>query len=217
LGRVDYRREAHYYDIICQTLTAEPQPAQRDFAQEPENVFELVTEREGAPYTFGSAWTFNTTSSVMIDEYIVDHDDYPAIGAGAFSYLDGGLYTNTFSVDEYVKQIESGHMSVIQKNPLSRPNRMRYRLMMQLFGLELDKAAWEKDFGTSVALGLPAEYSFFKSVGAFEVDDDIRMTLTPKGRYLLVALMREFFIGVNSLRDIARQELPPELRELFFN
>ena len=87
--------------------------------------------------------------------------------------------------------------------------------MMQLFGLELDKNQWKKDFGVSVARGLPAEYGFFKSVGAFAIDDSERITLSPKGRYLLVAMMREFFIGVNSLRDIARSTLPPEERELF--
>jgi coproporphyrinogen III oxidase-like Fe-S oxidoreductase len=153
----------------------------------------------------------------MIDEYIVDHEEYPAIGAGGFSYLGGSLYANTFSVDEYIRQIRSGQMSVKQRNKFSRASKMRYRLMMQLFGLELNKTQWEADFGASVASGLPAEYTFFKATGAFDVDDNTRITLTPKGRYLLVALMREFFVGVNGLRDEARQILPAKEQELLFS
>jgi menaquinone C8-methyltransferase len=37
----------------------------------------------------------------MIDEYIVDYEDYVGIGSGAFSFLDGALYVNTFSLGEY--------------------------------------------------------------------------------------------------------------------
>ena len=42
------------------------------------------------------------------------------------------------------------------------------------------------------------------------------LTLTPKGRYLVVVMMRQFFIGVNNLRDQARAALTGEERELIF-
>lgn len=221
LGRVNYQNEAAFYELICRVLTTEPGFGQPDSTDSPDsmesNTFKLTTTRESAPYIFGSAWTFNSASEMMIDEYIVDYEEYPAIGAGGFSYLGGNLYANTFSVDEYISQVESGQMSVKQRNQFSKQDRMRYRLMMQLFGLELDKVAWKADFGVSVSRGLPAEYAFLKAVGAFDVDDDIRITLTAKGRYLLVALMREFFIGVNTLRDIARQTLASQEQDLLFN
>ncbi len=216
LGRVDYRREAHLYNLICTALTSEPSLEMKAAFSKEQHFFELNTAQEGAPFTFGSAWTFNASDSAMIDEYIINYEEYPAIGAGGFSYLGGNLYANTFSLDEYIKQIEAGHMSVKQRKQFSKIDRMRYRLMMQLFSLELDVVEWKKDFGVSVAAGLPAEYSFFKAMGAFAVDDEIRITVTPKGRYLLVALMREFFIGVNALRDLARLELPPEEQALLF-
>ena len=34
----------------------------------------------------------------MIDEYIVDYEEYVGIGSGAFCFLDGALYVNTFSL-----------------------------------------------------------------------------------------------------------------------
>ena len=82
--------------------------------------------------------------------------------------------------------------------------------------MRLDKKQWERDFGCSVAAGLPAEYLFMKMSGAFDVDNDEEITLTPKGRYLMVVMMRQFFIGVNNLRDQARSVLPKEERDLLF-
>ena len=72
-------------------------------------------------------------------------------------------------------------------------DRMRYRFMMQLFGLKLDKKKWIRDFGCSVMQGLPAEYLFLKAAGAYERDDENCITLTRKGRYLMVAMMRIVF------------------------
>ena len=204
LGKVDYSREARYYALISEALAGEQSRA-GDRAKQP------------SPFTFGSAWTFNASQSKMIDEYIINYEEYPAIGAGGFSYLGGSLYSNTFSVDEYIKQVNSGQMSVTQVNRFNTTSKMRYRLMMQLFGGQLNKGEWKRDFGRSVALGLPVEYTFFKAVGAFAQDDSEQITLTPKGRYLLVALMREFFIGVNGLRDIARSSLSPEEQQLLFD
>jgi coproporphyrinogen III oxidase-like Fe-S oxidoreductase len=206
VGHVDYRREERYYRLICEALTG----------------------GDDAPYEFGSAWTFNARTAVacdfaplsadtpMIDEYIVDYEEYPAIGSGGLSYLDGSLYVNTFSVQDYNAAIENGRMSVMGRTPFTAWDRMRYRFMMQLFGLRLDKRQWRRDFGCSVARGLPAEYAFFKAVGAFSHEDDEEILLSPKGRYLMVALMREFFISVNKVRDQARANLGAEERELLF-
>ena len=55
-----------------------------------------------------------------------------------------------------------------------------------------------------------------RTAGAFDVDDDARLTLSPTGRYLLVAMMREFFVGVNNVRDQARAALTSDERELLF-
>ena len=187
LGQVDYRREERYYQIISEALTGGTNP----------------------PYTFGSAWAFKakTTKNAMIDEYIVDYEEYPAIGSGGFGYLDGSLFVNTFSLRDYNSAIEKGYLSVSGATVFSKTDRMRYRFMMQLFGLRLDKRQWERDFGCSVAKGLPAEYAFFKLAGAIAYEDDEKILLSPRGRYMLVALMREFFIGVNRVRDEARANL----------
>ena len=194
VGEVDYAREQRFYEIICEGLAGGANPA----------------------FTFGDAWTFNDSANAMIDEYIIDYEEYPALGSGGMSFLDEKLYVNTFSVSEYAERIQAGKMSVARVTEFSKRDHMRYRFMMQLFGLRLDKKAWERDFGCSVATGLPAEHSFFKMSGAIDIDDDEQITLTPKGRYMMVAMMRQFFIGVNGVRDDARSALPENERELLF-
>lgn len=152
----------------------------------------------------------------MIDEYVVNYEEYPAIGSGGITYLGSTLFVNTFSVVEYNQAIEAGRLSIMGKTEFGLRDRMRYRFMMQLFGLRLDKRAFKRDFGVSVERGLPLEMAFMRASGAFATDDANELTLTPKGRYLMVVMMRQFFIGVNRLRDQARAALTGEERELIF-
>ena len=194
VGQVSYEREERFYHIIDEVLTGGANPA----------------------YTHGSVWTFNARKNNMIDEYIVDYEEYPAIGSGGITYMDGQLFINTFSLQEYADKIKSGRLSVMGSNKFTLRDRMRYRFMMQLFGMRLDKVQWQRDFGCTVEQGLPAETAFMRMVGAYDIDDEQQITLSAKGRYLLVAMMRQFFIGVNSLRDQARSALPEQERELLF-
>ncbi len=204
VGRVDYAREQQFYEIICSLLLGE--------------------EGERGSFELGSAWTFNRRASdasadadhKMIDEYVVNYEEYPAIGSGGITYLGSNLYVNTFSVVDYNAAIDAGRMSIMGRTTFSVRDRMRYRFMMQLFGLRLDKKKFKEDFGVSVEQGLPIEMAFMRLSGAFATDNDEELTLTPKGRYLTVVMMRQFFIGVNRLRDQARAALTGEERELIF-
>lgn len=207
VGKVDYNREQRYYEIIDELLSGGSNPL----------------------FTHSSAWTYNRRDfkeaesfdggageAGMIDEYVVQYEEYPAIGSGGITYLNGSLFVNTFSLREYGEAIASGRMSIMGRTDFNIHDRMRYRFLMQLFGLRLDKLQWERDFGMTVENGLPAEMAFMKAAGAFATDTPEELTLTPKGRYLVVAMMRQFFIGVNNLRDQARAALPGEERELLF-
>lgn len=152
----------------------------------------------------------------MIDEYIVDYEEYIGIGSGAFSFVGGALYVNSFSLQMYGERIEEGLPGVMQKREFSKHDLMRYRFLMQLFGLSLDRKAFERDFGVPIEKGLAIEINYMRAVGAFETYNENEITLTAKGRYLLVAMMRQFFIGVNNVRDEARAAISGEERELLF-
>jgi len=189
LGHVDYRREERQYRMLSRALAGTYRPT--------------------------SAWAFSRGEAQLIDEYIIDHDEYVGIGSGSFSYLGGEIYANTFSLRHYAEAIEGGHPSVDARMRLHRRDQLRYRLMMDLFGLKLDKRAFAAANGVGVERGLLPEYLFLKAAGAFDRDDAETLTLSETGRYLLVVMMREFFIGVNGIRDLARASLPEAERALF--
>ena len=190
VGEVNYVKEKRYYELISEGLAG----------------------GEAPEFEHSSAWTFSRRSDSMIDEYVVDYEEYPAIGSGGMSFLNREYFINTFSLDEYRKRISAGEMSTDGSVRFGKRDHMRYRFMMKLFGLRLDKIEWERDFGISVERGLPLEYLFFKLNRAFETDDMNEITLNSRGRYLMVAMMRQFFIGVNSVRDKAREKAGIRLR-----
>lgn len=189
IGRIDLVREAEYYRAICDGLAPDFEPS--------------------------SAWTFSQDVDSMIDEYIVDTEEYLGIGSGAMSFLGGRVYHNTFSLSDYERRISSGRMSVAKAGrPFGRFARMRYRFMGELFGGSLDKRKFERDFGVPVSLGLAGEVAFFRAVGAVEREDDETLVLSPKGRYLLLVMMRESLAASNDIRDFERSLLPADEKAL---
>lgn len=123
---------------------------------------------------------------------------------------------NTFSLAEYNERIESGRMSVTSRCKVDAKDLMRYRFMLQLHSLRLDKKQFFRDFGRSVDAALPVEMAFLRANKAFAVDDENELTLTQKGRYLTTVMYRQFLSGMSDLRDQARKALPGPERVLVF-
>ena len=108
-------------------------------------------------------------------------------------------------------------MSVAKVGPrYSQTAMRRYRFVTDLFGLSLDRARFERDFGVPVDRGLAAELAFMRSAGGIAGDDGRFITLTEKGRYLLMVIMRETLATSNDARDRARDALPLDERLLLF-
>ncbi len=183
IGVVDYGREAEYYRVIVEGLAPDFEPA--------------------------SAWTFSRDKGGMIDEYIVDYEEYVGVGSGAMSYLGGRIYNNTFSLDDYRSRIAEGRTAVAKAGkPYSTLGRMRYRFVTELFGLRLDKQKFRNDFGVPIERAMPVELAFMKLSGGIATNDDRWITLTPRGRYLLLVMMRETLATSNDHRDHERELLP---------
>ncbi len=194
MGHVDQRTEEAFYHQI----------------------FDAFCSGADAEYAPSSCYTFSRERGQMIDEYVVNFEEYAAVGSGGMGYLDGHLFVNTFGLADYASRIERGRLSVMGRIAFKPRDEMRYRFMMDLFGLRLDRRAWRERFGCDVARGLPAEYGFMRANGGFDKQTRDELTLSPRGRYLMVAMMRQFFIGVNGLRDQARAALPDDERALVF-
>ncbi|NPD31379.1 coproporphyrinogen III oxidase family protein [Eggerthellaceae bacterium zg-1084] len=201
LGAMDYDRERRYYHIIDGVLTGGDDP-----------LFERRT-----------LWTFNRNDelaarerALMVDEYAVQYDEYPAIGSGAITHLRGCLYVNNFSISAYNEAISQGRMSLSHRCDMSKRDLMRYQFVLNLYDLRLDKKRFQQNFGCTVEAGLPMEMAFMRAHGAFAIDDENELTLTPEGRYLTLVMYRQFLSGLNNLRDQARAALDGRERELLF-
>ncbi len=201
LGEMDYGREWDFYRILDGVLAGGEHP---------------LFERE-------TVWTFNRLGAdgkpddaVRINEYQTSYNEYPAIGSGSITHLDGALYVNEFSLPKYNAMIESGRMSVKEKTVMSRRDLMRYRFLLDLYRLRLDKARFKQEFGVPVEAGLPVEMAFLAANGAFSVNDAEEILLTERGRYLVLVMYRQFLSGMNNLREQARKRLTGYERELHF-
>jgi coproporphyrinogen III oxidase-like Fe-S oxidoreductase len=186
LGKLDQSREQRYYQIISEKLSDVYQPS--------------------------SGWTFSRKDISMLDEYISQYEEYVGVGSGSFSYLDGKLLVNTFSLRQYDEFIQNNKLPVQKLRRFSKYDKKRYRFLMEMFDLSLNTDKFRKDFGVPISLGLFPEMLFMGLSGAFEKWENGRIHLNLDNRYLLVVMMREFFSNVNILRDQARLALSKEER-----
>jgi coproporphyrinogen III oxidase-like Fe-S oxidoreductase len=180
LGHVDYRQEERFYHQIVGRLV----PA----------------------YRFSSAWCFSRRQA-MIDEYIVDYDEYAGLGSGSIGYLNGTCYANTFDINGYIAQVDRGELPLAASRIFSVRDRLRYDFLMKLFGTHLNTAKLRKKCEGKFLRLLWPDLLAFSLIGAllWRAPD---IVLTKRGRYAWVVLMREFFTAVNNFRDYCRRQMP---------
>lgn len=176
LGSVDYRKEEQFYHRIVERLVP--------------------------LYGFSSAWCFSRKPA-MIDEYIVDYDEYAGLGSGSIGYLNGTCYANTFHVPHYIDQLNRGEIPIMAFRDFSLKDRLHYDFLMKLFGMKLDVPYMRKKYGGVFYRAMWFEILAFYLAGAIRYRFPY-LFLTRKGRYIWVIMMREFFIAVNNFRDFCR-------------
>ncbi|MGI9203751.1 MAG: coproporphyrinogen III oxidase family protein [Woeseiaceae bacterium] len=183
IGQVDHSRERRFYEIIvCHMLAA--------------------------GYKRSSAWCFSRRPG-MFDEYIVEQEEYVGLGSGSFSYVDGSMYANTFSINNYLRLVSEGHPGTVQKRGLTSVEQMRYFLLMRMFGGQLDLDVAERRFAGQFGRVMWSDLAGLRAIGAIRKNSN-ELRLTEFGYYLWVILMREFFSGVNNFRDDMRHNISRE-------
>ncbi|MFC1904844.1 coproporphyrinogen III oxidase family protein [Chloroflexota bacterium] len=170
---VDTSREKDFYDVILRELYE-------------------------AGYKVSTAWCFSRGDR-MIDEYIIDYDDYVGVGAGSVSFLKGSFYVNTFSLEKYDEFISSDRLPIVRWKRLSEREHLRYYMLTKLFGMTLDPERFYQRFHDNADKKLKFELLFFRLFGL--VHDDGQITVTRKGMYPLSVMMKEFFAALNGLRE----------------
>ncbi len=196
-----------YYPLMVSDATRDNVArvfGQVDYGKE-ERFYKRIVERLIPPYRFSSAWCFSKKKA-MIDEYIVDYDEYAGLGSGSIGYLNGVCYANTFHISEYIDRINKGDMPVTAFRNFSMKERVRYDFMMKLFGMKLNVADLEKKYDGHFCSLLWREIIAFSLVGGMRYRDPC-FCLTKRGCYMWVIMMREFFIAVNNFREFCRKQV----------
>ena len=169
--------------------------------------FKLILRRLEEDYDSSSAWCFSRkkTDSSLIDEYVVDFDEYAGLGSGAIGYLNGVCYANTFDIGGYISGLEQGRLPLEAARAFNFTDRMRYDFLMKLFSTHLNVNELEEKYEGRFLKTLWKEMAAFTLAGAFRYFSP-NLFLTPWGRYYWVIMMREFFIAVNNFRDYCRRQ-----------
>lgn len=172
-SQVDTSHEKQFYDIILRELYK-------------------------GGYKASTAWCFSRGDR-LIDEYIIDYDDYVGVGAGSVGFLNGDFFVNTFSIEKYDQLISEGKLPIVNWRRLSEREHFRYYMLTKLFGMSLDPQRFKERFKSDVNRKLRWEMTFFRRCGL--VEDDGAIDVTPKGMYTLCVMQKEFFAALNTLRE----------------
>ena len=86
---------------------------------------------------------------------------------------------------------------------------MRYDFVMKLFGLSLDKTWLRQRYGRRFYLGMAVELVGMWLLGALRLSGPT-LSVTPRGEYYWIIMMREFFNNVNVFRDEMRHQIRSE-------
>jgi coproporphyrinogen III oxidase-like Fe-S oxidoreductase len=149
-------------------------------------------------YTASTAWCFSRGER-LIDEYIIEYDDYIGIGAGSVSIVRGNFYVNSFSLDRYHDMTAAGRVPIVGWRRLSEKENLRYYLLTKLFGMKVDTGCLAERFGKEKVRKLWAELTFLKTFGVITGNGALRVT--EKGMYPVSVMMRDFFAALNTLRE----------------
>ena len=168
-----------------------------------------IREQLGDDYEPSSAWCFSRRKPgsreerPMIDEYIVQQEEYAGLGSGSFGYAGGVIYANTFAIPEYIERVDRGELPVVAARRFSRAERVRYDFLMHLFGGRADLEELEARHGPEAKRRLWKELLFLRLTRAVRYGEAGResLALTRRGYYFWIILMREFFSGVNNFRE----------------
>ena len=152
--------------------------------------YSIIQERMSKHYRQRSAWAWSLESEGIIDEYVIERSEYVGIGSGAFSFIGDTLYANSFSLPKYSEALKNGNLPITHATTFPPRAIQQYRLMVTLFGL--------KSEGKTLFL----ETLLLKLAGAYK-----NRQVTLKGAYIASIMMREFYNGMDYIRETMRSKL----------
>ncbi len=163
-------------------------------------LYKLIVNQLADTYNQQSVWCFSRKKG-SIDEYIVDHDEYVGVGTGSWGYINGTMYSNTFSILQYITKLEQNKHSIVAYRSFSMLEKMRYYLLLKLLGGTMSVSDIKEKYGNHFWFYLCWELLFLFITRSVTFRDN-NIILTPRGRYYYLILIRNFFSIVGDYRNI---------------
>lgn len=198
-----------FYPLMVSTITQnlmDEKIGKVDFSRE-KNFYHLISKRLESSYDYSSAWCFSQkkTQKALIDEYVVDYDEYAGLGSGAIGYLHGMCYANTFDISRYIELLGKNTLPLMASRSFNHHDQISYNFLMKLFSTKINIEELEEKYNGKFLKTLWKEMIAFMLAGSFRYFSP-NLHLTPRGRYYWVIMMREFFIAVNNFREFCRRQ-----------
>ncbi|NIA16754.1 MAG: coproporphyrinogen III oxidase family protein [Planctomycetes bacterium] len=163
-------------------------------------LYKLIINQLAGTYNQQSVWCFSRQKGA-IDEYIIDHDEYVGTGTGSWGYIDGTMYSNTFSIPQYITRLEQNRHPVVAYRSFSIRERIRYCFMLKLLGGTVNISDIREKYGNQFWFYFCGELLLL-FITRFLTFQDRNIILTPSGRYYSLVLIRNFFSIVGDYRNI---------------
>lgn len=168
--------------------------------------FNLIKQTLKTTHPSQQGWSYSKEKGKIIDEYIIDNEEYVGVGSGSFSFLKDTLYLNEFALDAYDTRISTKRSAVIKQRSFPRMSQMYYRLMVDLFNGKLSKKRFSHLFGESIDDVLSKELLLLKFSKAIKETKE-SITTTEFGSYLFMVMMKEFYMGMDYIRANERKKI----------
>ena len=119
--------------------------------------------------------------------------EYFGFGAGAHSYIYGRRYWNIRSIDEYIKQMESGQSAVVGEERLDDKKKIAETAMLSLRLREgINRKEFQANFQQDPGEIFKEIFTKYCKMGLLNIEED-RIQLTVQGLYLSDSIFAELF------------------------
>lgn len=100
-------------------------------------------------------------------------------------------------------------MGIARERKYSKKARLQYRLMVELFGGGANIKRFKEKYNSNMEINLFKEILFLKlTKNIYKQGDSYFPTM--QGKYLFLSMMKEFYIGMDRVREESRAALKEE-------
>ncbi len=118
--------------------------------------------------------------------------EYPGLGAGANSFINGYLYTNASILEDYIGAVESGRLPIAFGRRLTRVDEMSRALVLGTKFFEVDKALFAQRFGVTLDDWFAPVLRQLSQWGLVENGSDA-VRVTEKGKIFMSNVNKAFY------------------------